>query len=979
MEPLQTQLAAKFERFAARPTAPGVLPGLEAALDALYALALNSKPADVLRLEGLLARHATRHPAIAAFRALTGLYLAEPAASAEALAAVDAALVNAPPWTRLLVGAEAARLLWRRDNGVVPAFRRLLELGGEAAFQAVSPLNDLQSDSPLLLSAVCTALDLAALNGAWGAHEKLAHAASTMWPAHHPSAVRITLLIADAAITHGNHLVALRLLAPLTPHTRGDLRMHLFCTKLHAQVALGKGADPDTKDAFKAFCDALEAPPEAGYHLPAQDRSALTARVQQLVASAPALRELAEDTGFTAPPVESLADSFAITLPRLLQREQAARRIKNADKRVRALLSVLKEAEAQMTRPEATASPEGFLRLRLLWCRVLVDLLAREVFEVCERMLTGLIDEAHELGFTPLEMLALDQRAVLRSRKSPVDWRGAARDSGAAAVLAMKRLADSAAAAGSDPSAERALLESLLPVLDRVIDLHAEGAVRVAARHPELLERPIGKLDARLLDEDSPRGTWLRFGRVLHSYAEQAQALALEEAQRALQAGRTAPHNFAVTSSEAPSVVIDGLRSRLRPGDGVLQYFVVSRYVIVFVYGRAFFDWTLRAIDEDRSAESALDALLHELHPWIQGDDDPLHAENVSDLHALILPEKLLAALRAARVHHLRVVPHAALYRVPFGRLAPDAVPLLHRFSLSLHPTGKLAAESATAPPAPRHRRPRLGFVIGPESDSAASSPSDRAPSGAAPAAAAPMAARYAGREEQALRRGAGRIAPIVEVERVDGDRLSLEAVIAEMNRFSLLHFACHGREGGQLDQKPRMVLGNDASVGLEPAALHKAELQGCALVFLQSCSTGWMEHKRSNPVQGFPQAFCDAGARAVIAPLIKVPEALAPIFSGVFYRALRFLPAEKALQRALWILRAHGGALVAADPEAQEAFLEHGATMDGFEYRYTGATGLSLGGLISRCVGRLSFWWFERRLRRAARRPAALGLEPCS
>ena len=48
-----------------------------------------------------------------------------------------------------------------------------------------------------------------------------------------------------------------------------------------------------------------------------------------------------------------------------------------------------------------------------------------------------------------------------------------------------------------------------------------------------------------------------------------------------------------------------------------------------------------------------------------------------------------------------------------------------------------------------------------------------------------------------------------------------------------------------------------------------------------------------------------------------------------------------------------------------EEVLREHGS-MDAFEYRYTGATGLTVGGVLSRCVGRLSFWWWERRLRRA-------------
>jgi hypothetical protein len=122
------------------------------------------------------------------------------------------------------------------------------------------------------------------------------------------------------------------------------------------------------------------------------------------------------------------------------------------------------------------------------------------------------------------------------------------------------------------------------------------------------------------------------------------------------------------------------------------------------------------------------------------------------------------------------------------------------------------------------------------------------------------------------------------------------------------------------------------------------------------------MDHRREDPVQGFPQAFCDAGAAAVIAPLVPLPEALAPFFSEVLYRALRFLPAERALHRALAVLRAHGRALVARRPDALAKLIEHGS-IDAFEYRYVGAPGLRLGGPLSRLAGRISFWFWLRGL----------------
>ncbi|WP_437928350.1 CHAT domain-containing protein [Sorangium sp. So ce291] len=967
---MDDSLTTAFERFAARPHAPGALPGLEASLDALHALSLNEGAAALHALEALLADHAGRHPAIDAWLALARLCLSDAAARALALAAVDSALDGAPPFTRLVVGAEAARMVSRSD-GAAPAWRRLAALGVEAALTAVSPLSDLQRSSALLAQAVCTTLELAAQGGASGDHETLATAATSLWPAAHPSALRVTLSLANTAILRGRYQEALRRIHPVEDTARGDLRALLLCTRLHALIALGRGSDEGATETLRALLQARRAAPEPEYELPEEERSALWARAERLSSFTRELRDMAEELEDStadreAPPAGSADEAPAAAgLSDLLRREQEAKGYKN-ERRARALLQVLNDAEDLMVRPEAASFPEVWIRLRLLWCRLVVELGLHEIFDGCEQMLADVLDDTCRLGLAPLEMLAHDQRAVLRSRRDPADWPGALLDSSAAVNLAIQQIAENAGAAGSDLGAERALLESLLPVLDRVIDLHAEGAARVGARHPELLDRPLRKLDARWLDEDSARGTWLRFGLILHAYAEQTQRLALEEARRAYADGRAAPRRFAVASAEKPAIVTDTLRAALRPGDGVLQYLVVSRYVLVFAYGRELFDWYISVIEEGDSAERAVEELLHALRPWIQGGAAPEHASDVGKLQALLLPGKIAAALDAARVQHLRIVPHGALYRVPFGRLALGPAYLVERFSLSLHPTGQLAAASAASgrTAARPQRRSLLGYVVGPENEPAprAGDPGDSL------ALAAPEPVRCAEREEQALRRGAGAVAPLVKVSRIDGVTSSLDQVLAGMAACGLLHVTCHGSEGGAHDQQPSMKLGNDERAGLEPRALLEARLDGCALVFLQSCSTGWMEHKRTNPVQGFPQAFCEAGARAVIAPLIKVPQALAPIFTGVFYRALRFLPAEEALQRALSVLRAHGSVLVASDPEAQEAWDEHGSTMDNFEYRYTGETGITLGGLASRCVGRVSFAWFEWRLRRAGR-----------
>jgi hypothetical protein len=924
-------LAAAFGGFEAAPDDPRALARLEPLLDALFASAAARGKSALRELEALLAAEADRLPAVRAWLALTRLLLARGGERATALAALDAVLDGAPPRTRWLVGAEAARLIWRRE-GPTRAWERI------ARVDPVSSEEGWQQDSPLVASAILTKLKLAAAQGAWDEHGRITAIAQAMWPERHPSAIRVALALADHTIALGNFRDALRRIEPIEGAAQGDLRAHLLCVRLHALVSSGRGSTRRARATLRAFREVTRATPVPGHALPSDERRALQERAAQLARAAGLSR--------------SARSSPTTTLPRLLHREQEARRIKDPARRIPALLRIIRRTESLVLRADAMANPEELIRLKLLWSRLAVDLGQEEIFDACEGVLEQALATAERLDLKPLRMLAFDQRAVLRARKSPPDWKGAVTDSTLAASLALELLSVNA-----DPSSrrgtERSLLESLLPIIDRVIELHTEGALRIAARHVELLTTPLGALDEHL-DEESPRGSWLRFGRVLHTFAEQSQALALAEARIAFEDGRTRPHRFAIAEQGEARIVVDSLCGRLRAKDGVLQYLVFGRYVMVFAYGRGFFDWSVTAVPEPdgasrpEPAHRRLDDLLRALRGWTQGESQPEERAARDELHALLLPDKIDKALALAGVRHLRVVPHDVLYRVPFGRLSTSRGPLLQRFSMSLHPTGQLAAESAEGARKPA-RRPVLGFIVGPRVDCAAE-------------------------EERAIRRGAGVVAPLARVESIDGASGSLEAILARAPEFDLLHFLCHGEEGGGFGRSPALSLGNEQNGRLELPRVLRLSLRRCALLVLQSCWTGWMDHRRTHPVQGFPQAFCDAGAGAVIAPLTQIPQVLAPFFSDVLYRALRFLPAEQALRRTLEVLRTYGEILVERDPEATKVLHEHGS-MDAFEYRYMGATGLTLGGFISRCVGRLSFAWWERRLRRArtsrARGPA--------
>ena len=145
---------------------------------------------------------------------------------------------------------------------------------------------------------------------------------------------------------------------------------------------------------------------------------------------------------------------------------------------------------------------------------------------------------------------------------------------------------------------------------------------------------------------------------------------------------------------------------------------VFGRLVLVFVIGRELFDWHAAAApgaDDCAGPARAHDALAHLLdgiRAFSRGDRRPEEHASVVALHEALLPAKIQAVIAAAELRHLRIVPHDVLYRVPFGKLALGPSPLARRFSLSLHPTGRLAAATAPARPA---RAASIGHVTGPD------------------------------------------------------------------------------------------------------------------------------------------------------------------------------------------------------------------------------------------------------------------------
>ncbi len=593
----------------------------------------------------------------------------------------------------------------------------------------------------------------------------------------------------------------------------------------------------------------------------------------------------------------------------------------------------LAETEKALEKP-GPKHPEVHLRLQLRWVRLSLAEHGSPFARTCEDIVDGVLDEARRLGLVVVEMLAWDLRAVIRARYGGSRWDEVVHDAGRAADLAAYLVA-----LNRGSGLERSLRATLLPVFDRTLELLVEGALAVRSRQPS---------DTTAAE---------RFGRAMHDYVEQVMQLALSEARSQLGAHDRGEHLPSPKLSWSEPMRGESLQAALSPRQAVLQYFLVGGYLLAFAFGQDFFVWHAEApegaVPDDRRPENLL-ALRTFLEPLLPSPKDaqpceetrgvvslwPDRKELLERLSGHLLPPPIVHALDRRRIRHLAIVPHDVLYRTTFSRLTWRKTRLGRRFLLTLEPTAELAAAHALEPRRRTCRRPRLGFFLGPR-------------------------LKHARRERDELEkafRGA------VEFAHWDTQRLGKEVFKREAPRCDVLYLACHGERA--TDTPGDACTPGDAYLELGPGGdsllLSEAvrfDLGRCRLAVLQACWTGWMDHLREAPVHGFPQGLRDAGAAAVIAPMFPVADALCPVFTAVFARALRFLPVAEALHLTLGVLQRHRKTLAVCFPEAPEDW-ENDDTFDDYEYRFTGRSEPLTSGWLRRQLARVGFYgWLWRRV----------------
>jgi CHAT domain-containing protein len=114
--------------------------------------------------------------------------------------------------------------------------------------------------------------------------------------------------------------------------------------------------------------------------------------------------------------------------------------------------------------------------------------------------------------------------------------------------------------------------------------------------------------------------------------------------------------------------------------------------------------------------------------------------------------------------------------------------------------------------------------------------------------------------------------------------------------RVQAIHFACHGQMSVAAPDTSQLIL-EDTPNNLRPTAVNRTEVRrGLGrehpLVFLNACEVGGVAASLSL-VAGFPAAFLNAGAAAVVSPLWVVNDERAKEISEFFYNAALARPSR--------------------------------------------------------------------------------------
>ncbi len=240
-------LTEVFDRYKTVPLDRHTQTRFDSLLDALFTCAQARRRQGLKQFEALLSPRIDALPPVRIWLALARLHLVPRKRPYQAeLDEFDAEFDGSPPRTEWLVATSAARIVWDRE-GPARAYARI------RGIQPFAGEEQWQYESALVTAAVLTTTSLAIAVGAQDKRDQMAQFARALWPDKHPSRLRIELMLVDQKIARGNFLVAAKELEELEKWARGDLRLHVLCSRLHALVGSGRGESKEARKTYRAF------------------------------------------------------------------------------------------------------------------------------------------------------------------------------------------------------------------------------------------------------------------------------------------------------------------------------------------------------------------------------------------------------------------------------------------------------------------------------------------------------------------------------------------------------------------------------------------------------------------------------------------------------------------------------------------------------------------------------------------------------
>jgi tetratricopeptide (TPR) repeat protein len=144
---------------------------------------------------------------------------------------------------------------------------------------------------------------------------------------------------------------------------------------------------------------------------------------------------------------------------------------------------------------------------------------------------------------------------------------------------------------------------------------------------------------------------------------------------------------------------------------------------------------------------------------------------------------------------------------------------------------------------------------------------------------------------------------PENERKRLVGEEATRDAVLRELSRYSVLHFACHGDTNFDNQLESSLLLAWNQRLTLKDFL--DARLPHARLVVLSACSTGMADSKLPDEVVSLPSALLQAGVSGIIASLWSIPDDSTAILMKKFYdywRQDQLLPAEAFRRAQIWV-----------------------------------------------------------------------------